>query len=272
MLAIRELENGRAVRLLDDAWDFVRGVAASGRPVLFVGTKKQAQDSIEEHAKRVGMPYVNFRWLGGMLTNFTTIKKRIALLEQLEARQQAGDVGGFGVIGGEHDPAVQANPRRADRAGFDVGIDGLLDAARLLAGVDRAVGTDDPHVDDADGLVEALSAKMFQLQEVHVASSSAVEKALGHDQPIAKIAQALGVNLILQGTVQGTADKLRITLDLEDVAGGRRVWSLPGIGAIVFDEFALPITTTACASREFARRSSENGSAMERSAIRRSIT
>ena len=77
----------------------------------------------------------------------------------------------------------------------------------------------------ADGLVDALSAKMFQLQEVHVASSSAVEKALGHDQPIAKIAQALGVNLILQGTVQGTADKLRITLDLEDVAGGRRVWS-----------------------------------------------
>ena len=77
----------------------------------------------------------------------------------------------------------------------------------------------------ADGLVDALSAKMFQLQEVHVASSSAVEKATGHDQPIAKIAQALGVNLILQGTLQGTADKLRITLDLEDVAGGRRVWS-----------------------------------------------
>jgi eukaryotic-like serine/threonine-protein kinase len=77
----------------------------------------------------------------------------------------------------------------------------------------------------ADGLVDALSAKMFQLQEVHVASSSAVEKALGHDQPITKIAQALGVNLILQGTVQGTAEKLRITLDLEDVVSGRRVWS-----------------------------------------------
>jgi serine/threonine protein kinase/tetratricopeptide (TPR) repeat protein len=77
----------------------------------------------------------------------------------------------------------------------------------------------------ADGVFEALSAKMFQLQEVHVASSSAVEKAIGHDQPIAKVAQALGVNLILQGTLQGSADKLRITLDLEDVAGGRRVWS-----------------------------------------------
>src|SRR5450631_2331330 len=77
----------------------------------------------------------------------------------------------------------------------------------------------------SDGLVDALSAKMFQLQEVHVASSSAVEKAAANGEPIAKIARALGVNLILQGMVQGTADKLRITLDLEDVADGHRIWS-----------------------------------------------
>ena len=77
----------------------------------------------------------------------------------------------------------------------------------------------------ADGLVDALSAKMFQLQSVHVASSSAVEKATATDQPIAKIARALGVNLILQGTVVGSPDKLRITLNLEDVAGNRRLWT-----------------------------------------------
>jgi serine/threonine protein kinase/tetratricopeptide (TPR) repeat protein len=75
------------------------------------------------------------------------------------------------------------------------------------------------------GLVDALSAKMFQLKEVHVASASAVDKIANKDLPLTKVAQALGVNLILQGTVQGTADKFRITLDLEDVAGGRRVWS-----------------------------------------------
>jgi tetratricopeptide (TPR) repeat protein/TolB-like protein/predicted Ser/Thr protein kinase len=76
----------------------------------------------------------------------------------------------------------------------------------------------------ADGLEEALSARLFQLQEVHVASSAAVDKVAATDQPLGKIARELGVNLILQGTVQGNADKLRITLDLEDVSGGRRVW------------------------------------------------
>jgi eukaryotic-like serine/threonine-protein kinase len=77
----------------------------------------------------------------------------------------------------------------------------------------------------SDGLVDALSAKLFQLKEVHVASSSAVEKVATADMPIAKIARALGVNLILQGMVQGTADKLRVTLNLEDVASGHRIWS-----------------------------------------------
>ncbi|HZR56135.1 MAG TPA: protein kinase [Terriglobales bacterium] len=77
----------------------------------------------------------------------------------------------------------------------------------------------------AEGLVDALSAKMFQLQEVHVASSSAVEKAAAKQQSPEKMARALGVNLILQGTVQGAADKIRIVLNLDDVASGRRLWS-----------------------------------------------
>ena len=64
---------------------------ARGDGVLFVGTKKQAQEPIAEEATRAGQPYVNQRWLGGMLTNFVTIKKRLALLEQLEARQANGD-------------------------------------------------------------------------------------------------------------------------------------------------------------------------------------
>jgi len=77
----------------------------------------------------------------------------------------------------------------------------------------------------ADGLVDALSAKMFQLQAVHVASSAAVEKAMAKDQPIAKIARDVGANLILQGTVMGSPDKLRITFNLEDIAGNRRIWT-----------------------------------------------
>ena len=89
----------------------------------------------------------------------------------------------------------------------------------------KVLGDEKPLRYVADGLVEALSAKMFQLQSVHVASTAAVEKVTATDQSIAKIGRALGVNLVLQGTVQGSPDKLRIIFNLEDVAGNRRVWS-----------------------------------------------
>ena len=72
------------------ACEFLRGVAASGAYVLFVGTKKQAQDIIKEEAERCGMFYVNHRWLGGMLTNFQTIKKSIKRLEEIEAMKEDG--------------------------------------------------------------------------------------------------------------------------------------------------------------------------------------
>jgi len=74
----------RTVRMLDDAYAFVRDVVFRGGRILLVGTKKQAQDTIREEAERCGMFYVNQRWLGGMLTNFKTIKKRIERLLQLE--------------------------------------------------------------------------------------------------------------------------------------------------------------------------------------------
>src|SRR5204863_2675668 len=77
---------------LEVALDFVRETVARGEVVLFVGTKKQAQEPLAAEATRAGMPYVNKRWLGGMLTNFVTIKKRVGLMDQLEARQQAGDL------------------------------------------------------------------------------------------------------------------------------------------------------------------------------------
>jgi small subunit ribosomal protein S2 len=68
---------------LEEAHSFVRNLAERGGSVLFVGTKKQAQDAVEEHAKRVGMPYVNHRWLGGLLTNWRTISERIDHLHEL---------------------------------------------------------------------------------------------------------------------------------------------------------------------------------------------
>ena len=80
----------KTVKKLEEAYMFVRDLAANGEEILFVGTKKQAQDSIKEEAARCEMPYVNARWLGGMLTNFTTIKQRIKRLGQLEAMKEDG--------------------------------------------------------------------------------------------------------------------------------------------------------------------------------------
>jgi small subunit ribosomal protein S2 len=88
---IHIIDLAQTVQRLDIALDFVRETVARGDQVLFVGTKKQAQEPVAQEAARANQPFVNKRWLGGMLTNFTTIKKRIGLLEQLEARQQNGD-------------------------------------------------------------------------------------------------------------------------------------------------------------------------------------
>jgi small subunit ribosomal protein S2 len=79
-------------RLLDEAHDFVRNVAERGGTVLFVGTKKQAQDAIADEAARVGMPYVNHRWLGGLLTNWRTIADRIAHLHELRRLKNEGQL------------------------------------------------------------------------------------------------------------------------------------------------------------------------------------
>src|SRR5438046_787036 len=75
---------------IDRAFEFVKETVAHGGTVLFVGTKKQAQEAIAEQATRVGMPYVNQRWLGGMLTNFSTVYKRLQRLKELEAMEQGG--------------------------------------------------------------------------------------------------------------------------------------------------------------------------------------
>ena len=82
----------QTVRRLEDAMGWVRDLVAGGGTILFVGTKKQAQETIEEEAKRANMPFINRRWMGGTLTNFQTILTRIRRLEQLEQMREAGDL------------------------------------------------------------------------------------------------------------------------------------------------------------------------------------
>ena len=80
----------KTVKKLEEAYNFVRELSAEGKSVLFVGTKKQAQESVKEEAQRAGAYYVNARWLGGMLTNFSTIRRRIARLKQLRTMEEDG--------------------------------------------------------------------------------------------------------------------------------------------------------------------------------------
>ena len=82
----------QTLELLEEAAAFARNLAGRGGTMLFVGTKKQAQDAIEEHAKRVGMPYVNHRWLGGLLTNWRTISSRIDRLHELRRLREEGQL------------------------------------------------------------------------------------------------------------------------------------------------------------------------------------
>ena len=89
------LDLQQTIKLLEVAYDYVRDLAAGGGVIIFVGAKKQAQESIEEEANRCGMPFVNHRWLGGTLTNFKTLQKRIKYRNELAKQLEEGKTEGF---------------------------------------------------------------------------------------------------------------------------------------------------------------------------------
>ena len=107
---------------LQEAHDFVRDVARRGDTVLFVGTKKQAQDVVAEHASRVGQPYVNTRWLGGMLTNFQTILGRLRRLKELREMERSGAF--------EFLPKKEALKLRREKEKLDRNLSGIQDMER----------------------------------------------------------------------------------------------------------------------------------------------
>jgi small subunit ribosomal protein S2 len=82
----------QTIAMVEEAYAFVRDAVARGGTILFVGTKRQAQEAVEQQALRVGMPYVNYRWLGGMLTNFETIRSRLSRLRELEDLVRSGEL------------------------------------------------------------------------------------------------------------------------------------------------------------------------------------
>ncbi len=113
----------KTVKKVEEAYDFIKKVADSGKHVLFVGTKKQAQESIEMEATRCDMFYVNQRWLGGMLTNFKTIRKRIERLNDLEKMEEDGT---FEVL-----PKKEVMKLRAEKEKLEKNLKGIKDMEEL---------------------------------------------------------------------------------------------------------------------------------------------
>ncbi len=112
---------------IDRAFEFVKETVAHGGTILFVGTKRQAQEAIAEHATRVNMPYVNQRWLGGMLTNFTTVHKRLQRLKDLEAMEASGE------FAGRTKKEVLLLTREKDKLARSLG--GIRDMARVPSAI-----------------------------------------------------------------------------------------------------------------------------------------
>ena len=113
----------KTVRKVDEAYAFIRDVAMAGKTVLFVGTKKQAQESIESEAKRCNMYYVNNRWLGGMLTNFKTIQTRIKRLNDIDKMEATGQ---FDVL-----PKKEVIQLKAEREKLEMNIGGIREMKKL---------------------------------------------------------------------------------------------------------------------------------------------
>jgi small subunit ribosomal protein S2 len=113
----------QTIVMLQDAYDYVRNIAERGGSVLFVGTKKQAQDAVEEQARRVGQPYVNHRWLGGLLTNYRTIQDRIGALHELRRQNTEGQLDLL--------PPKERQSTMAELEKLETNLGGLADTRRL---------------------------------------------------------------------------------------------------------------------------------------------
>ena len=121
--SIHIIDLQQTIRNLHEAYDMIRDIAAEGGHVVFIGTKRQAQDNVKAQAERCGMPYVNIRWLGGTLTNFRTIRSRIDHMLDLEQQDAAGD---FDVL-----PKKEQISKRRELAKLQRKLGGLRNMHRL---------------------------------------------------------------------------------------------------------------------------------------------
>src|SRR5436309_346984 len=219
----------QTVRRLEEAMTWVRDFVANGGTILFVGTKKQAQETIEEEAKRCGMPYVNRRWMGGMLTNFQTILLRIRRLEQLEQMRDDGEI-----------------DRLAKKEGIKL-LDELERLERLLGGMKKQYRTPqaifivDPHREQ----IAVAEARRSEINIVAMVDTNCNPDQVDYpipanDDAIRAIRLLTGkiADAVLEGIAQREAQS--VDRDAEEAAAEVDVEALGAGGGLVFtpDDFA----------------------------------
>lgn len=194
----------KTVKKLEEAYDFMRQVGADGGKVLFVGTKKQAQEAIKDEAERSGNYYINQRWLGGTLTNFGTIQKRVARMKQIEKMEEDGVfavlpkkeviqlkkqherlvkfLGGIRDMKAIPDVMFVVDPRKeriavAEAIKLNIPLVGIVDTNCDPDEIDYVI----PANDDAIRAVKLLTAKM---------ADALIESKQGEEEPVATEAAA----------------------------------------------------------------------------------
>ena len=183
----------QSLNYIDRAYDFVKETVAHGGSVLFVGTKKQAQEAIAEQATRVGMPYVNQRWLGGMLTNFSTVHKRLQRLKELE-EIDFDDVAGSGMTKKE----LLVLQREKDKLEKTLG--GIRDMQRVPSAV-WIVDTKKEHI--AVGEARKLGIPVVAILDTNCDPDEVDYKIPGNDDAIR------AVGLLTRVVADAAADGLR---------------------------------------------------------------
>lgn len=218
----------QTVRRLDEATDWVKGLVADGGQILFVGTKKQAQDSIQEEATRAEMPYVSQRWLGGMLTNFQTIQGRVRQLDALEERKLAGD---FERLPKKEATRLQDRIERLQR---------LLGGVRILSRLPAAMFVVDPQREH----IAMAEARRLEIPIVAMADTNCDPGLI--DYPIPSNDDAIrAIRLVTSRIADAAIEGTRIREAVTGVAEEEPDGSEEDDGSVVPAEIAADVTAVA---------------------------
>jgi len=219
----------RTLQELDTAFRFVRKITSQGGKILFVGTKKQAQDPVKREATRAGMPYVNQRWLGGMLTNWVTIKQRIGRLEELERMKEDGSYDAL--------PKKEVLKLESEREKLDRNLSGI----RSMGNIPQAIFVMDTHKEaiavaearrlripivglvdtncDPDEVDYVIPGNDDAIRSIslmcHVLAEAALEGRIAHEGPLVVDEAAIEPALDVQDTEATPDDDSTETADKE---------------------------------------------------------